>query len=141
MSTYIHIYIYIYSTIMYKKLENLNFLHSLDLQQFPFFKGSRLHVCLLSTYIYNFRYLLYYRSIEKIYKLYYLSISSYTIETGYIGILMAILGTMKKEPHNLPYIIIEVDSYYYIFFFDFENRNTYGIFKIRNTILHTYIHT
>ena len=53
---------------------------------------------------------------------------------------MAILGTMKKEPHNLPYIIIEVDSYYYIFFFDFENRNTYGIFKIRNTILHTYIH-
>ncbi len=50
---------------MYKKLENLNFLHSLDLQQFPFFKGSRLHVCLLSTYIYNFRYLLYYyRSIE-----------------------------------------------------------------------------
>ena len=27
----------------------LYFLHSLDLQQFPFFKGSRLHVCSLST--------------------------------------------------------------------------------------------
>ena len=40
---------YIIITIMYKKLENLNFLHSLDLQQFPFFKGSRLHVCSLST--------------------------------------------------------------------------------------------
>ena len=35
--------------ITVKKLENLNFLHSLDLQQFPFFKGSRLHVCSLST--------------------------------------------------------------------------------------------
>ncbi len=43
---------------------------------------------------------------------------------------MAILGTMKKEPHNLPYIIIEVDSYYYyIFFFDFENRNTSMVFS------------
>ena len=97
---------------MYKKLENLNFLHSLDLQQFPFFKGSRLHVCLLSTYIYNFRYLLYYRSIEKIYIVYYLLyILLYDRNRTYIGILMAILGTMKKEPHNLPYIIIEVDSY------------------------------
>ena len=44
---------------MYKKLENLNFLHSLDLQQFPFFKGSRLHVCVtFYIYIYNFRYFL-----------------------------------------------------------------------------------
>ena len=45
----IHNHKYKYITIMYKKLENLNFLHSLDLQQFPFFKGSRLHVCSLST--------------------------------------------------------------------------------------------